>query len=146
MDLPDVNILLMAHRNDLEGHIAVNDWLQARLAGPAPIAFAEFALSSFLRIVTNPRVFRVPTPMATALDFVDALVTCATCVRIRPGPRHFGIFTDLCAEPGMRAGLVADAYFAALAIESGCRFVTRDRDFARFRHVDWYDPLDPGRG
>jgi toxin-antitoxin system PIN domain toxin len=146
MDLPDVNILLLAHRKDLDGHIAVNAWLQARLAGPAPIGFAELALSSFLRIVTNPRVFRVPTPMDTALEFVDTLLCSSTSVRIRPGPRHFGIFTDLCRAPGLRAGLVADAYFAALAIESGCRFVTRDRDFARFRDLDWYDPLDSGRG
>ena len=38
--------------------------------------------------------------------------------------RHWGIFTDLCAEARAKGNLVQDAWFAALAIESGCEWVT----------------------
>jgi hypothetical protein len=36
---------------------------------------------------------------------------------------------------------VPDAYFAALAIESGCDWITTDRDFARFKGLRWRHPL-----
>ena len=34
------------------------------------------------------------------------------------------------------------AWLAALAIESGCEFVTTDRDFARFPGLRWRHPLE----
>jgi len=37
--------------------------------------------------------------------------------------------------------MVADAYLAALAIESGSEWVTTDRDYARFRGLRWRHPL-----
>jgi predicted nucleic acid-binding protein len=38
----------------------------------------------------------------------------------------------------MQAGnLVQDAWFAALAIASGCAWITTDRDFARFPGFRW---------
>jgi hypothetical protein len=40
--------------------------------------------------------------------------------------------------------LVPDAYFAALAIESGSEWVTADRDYARFPGLRWRHPLDSG--
>jgi predicted nucleic acid-binding protein len=36
---------------------------------------------------------------------------------------------------------VADAYLAALAIESGSEWVTTDGDFARFPGLRWTHPL-----
>jgi predicted nucleic acid-binding protein len=36
---------------------------------------------------------------------------------------------------------VADAYHAALAIESGAEWVTTNRDFARFPGLHWRHPL-----
>jgi predicted nucleic acid-binding protein len=43
--------------------------------------------------------------------------------------------------------MVTDAYFAALALESGCEWMTTDRDYARFAGLAWRHPLtpDPGR-
>jgi hypothetical protein len=37
--------------------------------------------------------------------------------------------------------MVPDAYFAALAIESGCTWATTDRDYARFPKLSWVHPL-----
>jgi predicted nucleic acid-binding protein len=36
---------------------------------------------------------------------------------------------------------VPDAYLAAMAIESGCEWVTTDRDFSRFSGLHWRYPL-----
>jgi hypothetical protein len=47
-------------------------------------------------------------------------------VLVQPGSRHWGIFERLCRESRARGNLVADAYLAALAIESGCEWVTTE--------------------
>ena len=39
-----------------------------------------------------------------------------------------------------KGNLVADAYLAAVAIESGCELVSLDRDFARFPGLKWRRP------
>jgi predicted nucleic acid-binding protein len=51
---------------------------------------------------------------------------------VRPGDRHFAIFRQLCELTNAKGPLVADAAHAALAIETGCEWVTADTDFARF--------------
>jgi len=38
-------------------------------------------------------------------------------------------------------GLVPDAWFAALAVESGCEWITLDRDFRRFDGLRWRTPF-----
>ena len=57
------------------------------------------------------------------------------------GGRHWDIFTRLCDETDARGNLVPDAWLAALAIESGCEFITTDRDYARFTGLRWTHPL-----
>jgi predicted nucleic acid-binding protein len=51
---------------------------------------------------------------------------------LRSGPGHWKIFRELCQQPGVRGKLVADAAHAALAIETGCEWITADTDYARF--------------
>jgi hypothetical protein len=70
--------------------------------------------------------------MNQALEFADWVNDQPRAVRLAPGPRHWGIFKGLCRLPGMRGALVADAWFAALALDHGCEWVTLDRDFLRF--------------
>lgn len=93
--------------------------------------------------MTHPRVFKAPSPVATALSFADALRAAPNAVMIEPGSRHWALFERLCLEADARGNLVADAYLAALAIESGCEWITTDRDFARFKGLRWRHPLDP---
>jgi predicted nucleic acid-binding protein len=40
-----------------------------------------------------------------------------------------------------RANLVTDAQMAALAIEHGLKLYSADTDFARFREIDWVNPI-----
>jgi len=61
---------------------------------------------------------------------------------LAPGKRHWAIFTRLCRDVEAKGNLVPDAYLAALAIESGCEWVTTDRDFARSSGLRWRHPLD----
>jgi toxin-antitoxin system PIN domain toxin len=139
--LPDVNILVYAHRPDAENHIAYRTWLEDLLAGDRAFGMSDLVLSGFLRIVTNRRVFLDPSPIDKALAFADEVRTPSHCVPVRPGPRHWDIFKRLCQECSAKGNLVPDAFLAALAIEQGCEWITTDRDYARFNGLKWRHPL-----
>lgn len=139
---PDVNVLVYAHRSELPEHAACRSWLEELVNADAAFGLADLVLSGFLRIVTHPRVFRTPTPVGEALAVVSSLREQPNRVPLEPGPRHWSIFERLCRSSRVRGNLIADAYLAALAIESGCEWVTTDRDYARFDGLRWRSPLD----
>lgn len=103
---------------------------------------AEIVLGGFLRVVTHPKVFKQPTPLAQALAFCNALRSRPNASVLSPGQRHWQIFTGLCTEVGARGNLVPDAYLAAIAIETDSDWVTTDGDYRRFRGLRVRHPLD----
>jgi toxin-antitoxin system PIN domain toxin len=142
MRLPDVNVLVHAHRDDLPEHEACRAWLTDVLNGEETYAVTDVVINGFLRLVTNPRVFKRPTPLERALAVADQVRNQPHGLVLAPGGRHWGIFTRLCRHARATGGLVTDAYLAAIAIEHGCEFVTLDRDFARFPGLRLSSPLD----
>jgi toxin-antitoxin system PIN domain toxin len=139
---PDVNVLVYAHRAELPEHDACRRWLEGLVNADAGFGLADVVLSGFLRVVTHPRVFSTPTPLADALAEASALRAQQNRVPLEPGPRHWSIFERLCRESRAKGNLVADAYLAALAIESGCEWVTTDRDYKAFAGLTVRSPLD----
>lgn len=139
---PDVNVLVYAHRAELPEHAACRRWLEDLVNADAAFGLADVVLGGFLRVVTHPRVFRRPTPLAEALAEAAALRAQPNRVPLEPGRRHWSIFERLCRETRARGNLVADAYLAALALEAGCTWVTTDRDYSRFPGLRWSSPLE----
>lgn len=139
MQLPDVNVLIYAHREDAPEHDRYAAWLKTLTAADEPFAMSEVVLASFLRIVTNPKIFDPPTPMGTAIAFCQRLIDWPRAVMVVPSRLHWEIFVRLCAN--IVGPLVTDAYLAALAIEHGCELITTDSDFARFQGLRWRHPL-----
>lgn len=86
-------------------------------------------------------MFDPPVAIAEALEFAAALRAQPNVVLISPGARHWEIFEGLCRAAEAKGNLVADAYLAALAIESGSEWITSDRDFSRFPGLRWRHPL-----
>ena len=140
MALTDVNVLVAAHRDDAPEHGSCRPWLEAVLGGDEAFAVSDLVLSGFLRIVTHPRVFIRPSPPDEALKFANVIRSQPQCIPVSPGPRHWKIFTRLYRDAETMGNLIPDAYFAALAIESGCEWITLDRDFARFEGLRWSRP------
>jgi toxin-antitoxin system PIN domain toxin len=140
MNLFDVNVLIYAHRSDTQSHSSVRRWFEREMSGPSSFMMSELVLSNFVRIVTNPRVFKVPTPLGIVLREVEQIRENPLCLTVNPGKRHFDLFLRLCRQGDAKGNLVTDAYLAALAIENGCRWCTFDRDYARFPGLDWAEP------
>jgi toxin-antitoxin system PIN domain toxin len=142
MILPDVNILVYAHREDAPNHIAYRKWLEGVINSDQAYGMAALVLSGFLRVVTHPRVFNPPSTIEMALAFAKDVRSQPNCVPISRGPRHWEILEKLCRTANVKGNLVPDAYLAALAIESGSEWITTDRDYARFSGLRWRHPFD----
>jgi hypothetical protein len=135
MQMPDVNILVYAHREETPEHGRYAKWLADLATGAEPFALSEAVMQGFLRVVTNPRIFDPPSSATDAFAFLEALMEQPQCNVLRAGAGHWAIFRRLCRQSGVRGKLVADAVHAALAIEYGCEWVTADTDFGRFAPV-----------
>ena len=140
MILADVNVLIYAFRADLPRHAICKPWLDRIVGGDALFGVSTLALSAVARIVTNPRVFVQPSPIEEVFAYCDNLMSQPHCTTVEPGERHWAIFTRICVEAAIRGPRITDAWFAALAIENGCTWITFDRDYARFRELDWREP------
>jgi uncharacterized protein len=140
MILPDVNVLIYAFRPDSERHAICRRWLDRVVLGEAAFGVSPQALGAVARIVTNPRIFVQPSPLDEVFAYCDNLLGQPHGEVVTPGRRHWAIFKRLCVAAGVRGPLVADAWFAALAIERGCVWITFDRDYARFAGLEWRPP------
>lgn len=141
MILPDVNVLVYASREDAIDHPEYKAWLEHVVRGDQAYGMCDLVLSGFLRIVTHPRIFNIPTPLEAAISFVETIRSQPHCSPLAPGPAHWDIFVKLCRKTAARGNHVADAYLAALAIESGSELITADRDFSRYPDLRWRHPL-----
>lgn len=140
MKLIDVNILVAAHREDTDSHSVIRPWLESQLAGATGLAVSDLVFSGFLRIVTHPKIFKIPTPMDQALEFVSDLRSRASVTIVKPGAGHWDIFVGLCTSADARGNLISDAYHAALAIEYGIEWITLDKGFSRYLGLRWSCP------
>jgi uncharacterized protein len=142
--LIDSNILVYAHVGSMVQHQAARDWLDRQLSGHTRVGLPWASLLTFLRLVTNPRVFQNPQPIAAAWQQVRGWLSCEPAWTPQPTERHGEFLGEFLALPGLTANLVPDAHLAALAVEHGLTLCSSDGDFARFPGLRWLNPLVPG--
>ncbi len=140
MILPDVNVLIYAFRKDVREHALCRQWLDRVVLGEARFGLSPLALGAVVRVSTNRRVYSEPSTLDEAFGFCDDLLAQPHCQIVEPRERHWEIFKRLCVETNTRGTTVTDAWYAALAIEWGCEWITLDRDYARFPGLRWRPP------
>ena len=130
---PDVNVLVAASRSDHPHHAAARAWLEQALTDASqgtPLKLQPMVMASFLRLVTHPKIFIHPTPMAEALRFVDAMLTAPGVEQPALGA-EWPALRKLCADKALAANDVPDAWLAAAVIHQGEHLVSFDADFRR---------------
>jgi len=140
MILPDVNVLIYAFRTDVREHPLCRRWLEGVVLGEARFGVSPLALGALVRVTTNRRAYSEPSTLDEAFGFCNDLIAQPHCQIVEPGERHWEIFRRLCKETNTRGPTVTDAWYAALAIEWGCEWITLDRDYARFPGLRWRAP------
>jgi uncharacterized protein len=133
MLMPDMNILVYAHRREDPDHEFYRAWLEDLPNSHDPLAMCPLVGPAFVRIVTQPGFRPRPTPLPPALAVIDSILRVSTCSVVPLGEQHWKTVRALCEAVNARGKLVADAQHAAVAIANGCTWVTRDTDFDAFR-------------
>ncbi len=138
----DTNILVYAHRADSPFHQAA----AARLAGLAsselPWALPWPCLHEFFAIVTHPKIYSPPTPVAACLSQIDAWLEAPSLVLLSESTGHWPTLRALVRAARVVGPQVHDARIAALCVQHAVSELwTADRDFSRFPQIKTTNPL-----
>jgi toxin-antitoxin system PIN domain toxin len=138
----DTNVLVYAHRADSPWNKAANRRLTDLAEGRATWAIPWPCVHEFLAIVTHPRIYKPPTPLAAAIEQIEAWLESPSLVMIGEVEGYW-----LTLRPLLEAGLIAgapvhDARIAALCLLHGVdELWSVDRDFSRFPGLKTQNPL-----
>jgi toxin-antitoxin system PIN domain toxin len=139
--LVDANLLIYSYFSASPQHQHAKEWLDEQLNGFIAVGLPWPSLLAFVRLVTNPRIFRQAISSTDAWRQVLDWLACEPAWIPQPTERHAEVLGSLISLPGMHANLVMDAHLAALAIEHGLTLCSTDSDFARFPDLRWTNPL-----
>lgn len=133
MNAIDTNVLVYSEIISSTHHQTARTLLTELAEGRAPWAIPWPCVYEFLRVVTHPRVFSPPVPLALALEDLEQILASPTLVLLSETERHAEVMSTVVRESGVTGSLLHDAHIAALCIEHGVsELITGDRDFSRF--------------
>ena len=131
---PDVNVLVAAFRRDHPHHAAARKWLDSARRdcadGTETLCLLPVVAASFLRLVTNARVFVEPDSIEDAVAFIDGLLG-SPGVELRGGGAEWPLLRGKLLAGSLRGNAVTDAWIAASSEALSEHLVTFDRDFER---------------
>jgi toxin-antitoxin system PIN domain toxin len=137
----DVNVLVDAFRPTAHRHDQVKAWLDDAAVGTEPVIVLPGVAASFLRVVTNRRIWQQPSSPATSTAFLRALGDAPAVRRLEPTPGHVERFLGLVDHYGLTGDDVPDAYLVACCLDLGATLVTSDRGLRRFPGVTVREPI-----
>ena len=138
----DTNILVYAHREDSPWHAQAAACVEGLANGAAAWALPWPCLHEFFGIVTHPRIYAPPTPLAAALDQIDAWLESPTVALLCESGSHWAKLRALLTAGRVTGPHVHDARIAALCLQHAVRELwTADRDFSRYPQLGTRNPL-----
>ncbi|HYP68377.1 MAG TPA: TA system VapC family ribonuclease toxin [Thiobacillaceae bacterium] len=141
----DTNILVYAHREDSEWHDAAYGCVAELAEGRQPWAIPWPCLHEFLAIVTHPKIYAPPTPLAAAIEQVEAWLEAPTLALLSESGDYWPGLRTMIEAGRVKGQQVHDARIAALCLQHGVRELwSADRDFGRFPLLRTTNPLVDG--
>ena len=141
MILVDANLLIYASYNQAAQHEAAKAWLKENLNSNVRVGLPWVSLLAFVRLITNPRIFKQPLSVQQATAQVREWLALSNVWVPEATERHAELLAHLLTDVGAGGNLVTDAHLAALSIEHGLELCSTDRDFAKFTGLRWRNPL-----
>lgn len=138
----DTNLLVYAHRAENPFHAAAFDLVKQLAEGRVSWAIPWSCLHEFFGVVTNRRIFAVPTPVEVALDQIDAWMSSPALILLAENEQHWPQLRELISNAKLQGSMVHDARIAAICLSHGVRELwSADRDFSRFPRLRVCNPL-----
>ena len=135
MDLHDVSIYVNAFNADSPHHDQCFSLLKDAAESAKNFGYSPLVLSGFVRIVTHPRILQKPASSSQALSLARSVTESPRALLVMPGKAQWTLFNHLCRRYELTGNNIPDAFFAALAMEADCSWVTLDRGFERFEDL-----------
>ena len=136
---PDVNVLVAAYRPDHPHHLPARAWLDEAIVqaanGRSSLMLLGVVVAGFIRITTNPRIFRETDPLQDLTDFVDRLLGCPG-VQFQAQGATWANLRQVCLTQQVGGNLLTDVWIAATVLQSGETLCTFDRDFKKLLPAD----------
>ena len=142
---PDVNVLVAASRSDHPHHDNARHWLEQALAAAAqggPFTLMPMVLANMLRLVTSPKIFVQPTPVAHAVAFLDAILAMRG-VNLSPLGPEWPKLRQLCLDKQLAGNDLPDAWLASAVVQQSEHLVSFDRDFRKWLSRSQFTQLKP---
>jgi len=139
--LVDTNLLVYAFVEGGPQHEAALEWLDRQLNEVSKVGLPWAALLAFVRLVSNPRIFKNPVSLPVAWQQVETWLSAPSVWIPAPTTRHATILGALLSINGLKANDVPDVHLAALAIEHDLLLCTGDGGYDRFADLRWQKPL-----
>ena len=140
MIFPDVNLLVYAHDETSIFHPSASNWLRSVLISDQ-VFFSWHSITGFLRITTNPRIFRNPITLAKAVQIVDSWLELDNTHLVFLEKKNWPLFSSILIESQANGDLVMDAHLVAMAASCGATVASTDRDFTRFPGIQLINPI-----
>jgi uncharacterized protein len=138
----DTNILVYAHRIESEFYQPAVAAIRRLAESPEQWAIPWPCLHEFLAVVTHPRIFRVPSPIETAIAQIEIWRESPSLKLIGESGEYWRILGEFLTEGKIVGPKVHDARIAAICRAHGIRELwSADRDFSRIRGVKVTNPV-----
>ena len=138
----DTNILVYAHREDSPWHTKAIAQVTALAHSNAPWAIAWASVHEFLAIVTHPKIYDPPTPLATAIEAIMAWQASSSLRLLGEGPGYFEILRRQVSTGSIAGPKIHDARIASICLYHGVKQLwSADRDFSSFPDLACKNPL-----
>ncbi|MGA2197967.1 MAG: TA system VapC family ribonuclease toxin [Bryobacteraceae bacterium] len=138
----DTNILVYAHRRDSEWFQPASAAIRGLAEGAVPWFIPWPCVHEFLAIVTNPRIYKPPTPLSAAIRQVEFWMESPSLRLIGELEDYWRQLAATLTAAKVKGGAVHDARVAAICAAHGVRELwTVDRDFSRFTAIRAVNPF-----
>jgi uncharacterized protein len=138
----DTNILVYAHRDDSPFHLAAYRKIGALAEGVRPWAIPWPVVGEFLSVITHPRMYNPPTPLAHGLEQLDAWLESPALSLLAEYPTTWPTLRMLLDGAQVVGPDVYDLRIAAICVDHGVNELwTADRALGRVPGLTIRNPL-----
>ena len=139
----DVNVLVYAFRQDSVKHEECRDWLTKQIRNRNGLVLIDIVLVGFLRICTHSKIFREPSSISEATNFLTVMISNPNVTLISSTPETWHTFSRILEKTNVQGNKISDAWLAAIAMERNVTWISTDSDFNLFPNLKLLNPFKP---
>ena len=139
----DVNVLVYAFRQDSVKHEECRDWLSKQIRNRNGLVLIDIVLVGFLRICTHSKIFREPSSISEATNFLTVMISNPNVTLTSSTPETWHTFSRILEKTNVQGNKISDAWLAAIAMERNVTWISTDSDFNLFPNLKLLNPFKP---